>query len=550
MRFSSLTAILTALVFTLSGCGGGGDSSGAKNIKTITVEPTKDDFAVESLGKGGSTQARINIGTTPKDLYILFTNSDHQNQTPSISHNAKSISISRKKLTRKSSTGISPKILHAPEHIRKFNRDRSRLTKSLPVKRSKSLSSSPTKKYDAVGNSKIFYLDEYSSGRNTTATAKKVVSVSTAFGEKRLNIWVSDDSFGTGCPKAACVTQDMIDHLSGTFLRDGNDNDIYDWVTNLYGKEWGGDVSQKYDNAISNNNEITILLTDIDGDNSKDGGIIGYFYSKDNYTDLSGSNQRVMFYIDSVMFANTDNGDFWQKEVYSTLAHEFTHMIEFYQKFIKLNTEHDPWIAEMLAESTEDLVATKIKHNGPRNVPYTDGSAGDPDNVNGRYPLFNEDPTLSLTAWRNSSEEYSKVSAFGTFLTRNYGGAKVLHDIMYTAKEHEDLIESVTKKSFATLLREWGVAIMLSDIESPEDLPTYNTGDFTEDHYNNSTYQLGSINFFNYIPKPVTKDKTGTVKAMGNYYYKIGERLTGDIEIDLELDEYTEAILIAKKVKN
>ena len=36
------------------------------------------------------------------------------------------------------------------------------------------------------------------------------------------------------------------------------------------------------------------------------------------------------------------------------------------------------------------------------------------------------------------------------------------------------------------------------------------------------------------------------VQAQGNYYYKIGDDLTGNIDISLELDDQIEATLIAK----
>ncbi len=531
------------------------DGTDDSSIATITIEVGADpdaiyiteDYQVESLGKGGALQKTIKLGSTHKDLYILLTNSDKSEASdPTITHNAKMTPVKQNKRTLFRDTSSSrPKILHAPAYITNFNRG---LDKRVDNRKSKLLPAATRLNKDVSGDRKDFYLDADDTSNKTAATAKKVVTVSTAFGDKTLNIWVSDDSFGSRCEKETCITQEMVDNLADTFLKAGSNNDIYDWVTNIYGEEWGDYAADTYSNLIGSDDEITILLTDIDNDNSKNGGTMGYFYPKDNYTTStnSGSNKRVMFYIDSVMYANTENEGYWQKETYSTLAHEFTHMIEFYQKFVIRDSEHDIWIAEMLAETTEDLVATKIEHNGPRNVVFTDGSAGDPDNVNGRYPAFNEDPTLSLTTWNNSIPDYSKVSAFGTFLTRNYGGAKVLHDIMYTTKEHADLIETVTGKSFAVLLREWGVAVMLSDIESPEDLPTYNTGDFTEDHYGNSTYQLGSINFFNYIPKPAIKTTTGTVKAEGNYYYKIGENLTGNITVDIKLDTGTEATLIAK----
>jgi len=346
----------------------------------------------------------------------------------------------------------------------------------------------------------------------------------------------------------------MVNALADTFLKtNSSDNDIYDWVTNIYGEEWSSDAQIKYNDLIGENDEITILLTDIDGDDSPTGGVIGYFWAKDNIksSTISGSNERVMFYADAVMFANGegtwDIDDFWPKEMVSTLAHEFQHMIHFYQKTVLLDASTDTWINEMLSETTEDLIATKIQHSGPRGVEYTDGSAGNTGNQNGRYPLFNTNNTLSLTAWNNNLADYSKVNAFGTFLTRNYGGAKVLHDIMHNNLEHEDAIEAATGKSFNTLLREWGISVLLSDrVDTTSNQYSYNTNDFTVSEKEKSIYKMGAINFFNYDPQPIINTNIGTVKAQGNYYYKVGDNLTGMVDIDLTLDTNTEATLIVK----
>ena len=87
---------------------------------------------------------------------------------------------------------------------------------------------------------------------------------------------------------------------------------------------------------------------------------------------------------------------------------------------------------------------------------------------------------------------------------------------------------------------------MLSDHTNLADLPIYNTGDFTYSSYGGTTFDLGSINFFNYNPLPTIYTTTGSVQSEGNYYYKIGDNLTGTVTIDLELNGETEAVLIAK----
>ncbi|WP_295420742.1 Ig-like domain-containing protein [Sulfurovum sp.] len=532
---------------------------------TVTDDPDAiyitDDYQVESLGKATNIHKNIHLDSGSKSLYILLSNySKTQSASSTITHNAKVVSVRENKRLMIAPLVKQPKILHAPAYIQEFN---SKIKTLLQKNRytpyqAKSITLAP-KLNKNVGDSETFYMGENSDdGNTTTATLKKVVSnVATAFGNKTLNVWVSDDSFGSGCGKSRCVTQTMVDELADTFLKAGDDNDIYDWVTNIFGEEWGSDATSKYNDLIGENDQITILLTDIGNNNKPSGGVMGYFWSKDNVkkSSISGSNERIMFYVDAVMFANTDNDDFWQKEMYSTLAHEFQHMIHFYQKTILLldANSDDTWINEMLSETTEDLVATKIQHIGSRGVVYTDGSAGSAGNTNGRYPLFNENNMRSLTTWNSALEDYSQVNAFGTFLTRNYGGAKVLHDTLYNNKVHEDAImDAIHKipgqenKTFDDLLREWGIAVMLSDHENLQNTPVYNTGDFTPDTYGNSTYQLGSINFFNYDPQPTLRTNTGTVQPQGNYYYKVGDNLTGTVTIDLTLNGTTEATLIVK----
>jgi hypothetical protein len=100
--------------------------------------------------------------------------------------------------------------------------------------------------------------------------------------------------------------------VADSFLKAGLENDIYDWVTGVFGEEWG---AHNYSNLIAETDQIEILLYDIDADGydptNEEGWTVGFFYPRDNYTADSWpfSNQRVMFYIDSVLLAVEDAGD-------------------------------------------------------------------------------------------------------------------------------------------------------------------------------------------------------------------------------------------------
>lgn len=531
------------LSYGLTGCDPEGKVIVSKEIN-ITSQPQTKTYS-----NADAIHLRVNIQNSPKDLYVLLSNGGNVSSLPNMTLAPKIAEARQDKVSIPSKS--SPLgVRHAPLSILTYDAKLIGMSGKHEYQVASKKITTFNRQEKHVGDTHTFYLDEEANRNTTDATLKKVVAnVETKFGKKTLNIWVSNDSFGSTCTKRKCVTQAMVDDLANQFLAKGSDNDIYDWVTNIFGEEWGEDAQANSNLYIGKHDEISILVTDIGNDNSPNGGVIGYFYSKDNAkrSVASGSNERLMFYIDSIMLANENTSETdWKKEIYSTLAHEFQHMIHFYQKAVKKNMIDDTWINEMLSEATEDVVATKINYSGPRGVDPDVGSAGAPGNKKGRYPLFNSNNTRSLTVWNNDLKDYSNVSAFGTFLTRNYG-VKVLHDILYSNKIHEDAIEAATGKPFVTLLREWGTAVMLSDIVSPTAPPTYNTGDFVYDAYGSSTYKLGSINFFNYDPKPFISNTLGVVRPQANYYYKVGEGLSGSITIDIDgLNGMTDVTLVAK----
>ena len=538
------------------------DGSLDSNEATISIEiiPVNlhitEDYKVIPLGSNTTISKKIYLDSSAKNLYLVLSNKDDSNtSSATVSHNARVAQTSSRQSLVVSSRQ-EPAIKYPPKYITDFNTN----AKNSFIKnshRNSNIVASP-KTASSVGDTHTFYLSADTSV-STEATLKSIVSnVSTDTGTRTLNVWVSNDSFGSGCEKATCVTQDMVDTLADKFLKSGSDNDIYDWVTSIYGKEWGSDAQAKYSNLIGESDTIDILLTDIDDDNSTNGGVVGYFWSKDNFSASSypGSNERIMFYADSVMFANTSNGDFWQKELYVTLAHEFQHMINFYQKNIIQSSGSETWLNEMMSVTTEDLLATKLEHDGDRGVDYTDGSAGASGNTHGRFPRFNQNNDITLTNWEQSSDvlnDYAKVASFGAFLVRNYGGAELMHNIMDNNFSDENAVTEAIKTTtgkdvtFVQLLQEWGIAVMLSSRDDLTDTPQYNFGDFLIADYNGISYKMGSINFFNYNPEPTLHTTVSKVNPHANYYYKIGENITSNsVDLNVTLDANTYATLIAK----
>lgn len=196
------------------------------------------------------------------------------------------------------------------------------------------------------------------------------------------------------------------------------DNDAFVNM-NCYDDTWNSAVSATDDTI----DPVNIVIYDI-GDDSKSNGILGYFYSKDYYTnylhtsrsvkdDTPYSNEGKYFYIDSA-FAGS-NPD----EVILTLAHEFQHMIDFGVKTVEQNLESSTAHNEMKSMMCEDLMAEILnitKANTPVNrLPHFCGSYL----YNGPQEYDYEVTILS----------YATAYAFGAFLLRNYGGADLMKAI-------------------------------------------------------------------------------------------------------------------------
>jgi len=151
---------------------------------------------------------------------------------------------------------------------------------------------------------------------------------------------------------------------------------------------------------------------------------------------------------------------------------------------------------------------------------------------------------------RNVLSSYSINYALGAYLARNFGGAELFQNIVQNSESGIEAINTALANNgygdedFGSILRKWGVAVLLSDDDpaaDPEVPETYryNTGDFVDTTIGGYTYGLGSINAYNYRfrlrsgPRvynrlPPHDLRAGTYKT-SNMFYKLGSRLTGTV---------------------
>ena len=349
------------------------------------------------------------------------------------------------------------------------------------------------------------------------ATARRVVTD----GETTLVLWVADREWGPDCSGAGpCVTREMVDALAERFLRPGGGNDIHDWVTAIYGEPWG---PHPYENLIPPEaaGEIHVLLFDIQGDGVPEPGecrIVGFYLGVHNYLRSPEypftriSSERLIFFMDSVFMALPE-GPSWEVTdrrpsiVISTLAHEYQHMIHFYQKPILRDAGSEAWLNEMASEVGEDLIADKLKVNGPRGVAYDDPTAGAPGNERGRLPYYNLFNDIQVTAWGGKIANYAVNYALGAYLARTYGGAELFSEIVQSGSAGVVAIESALaagghEVTFGEVLADWGAATLLSDRTVVPSRYRYNAGTWSMSHAGGEEYRLGSIDLYNYRYEP------------------------------------------------
>ena len=342
-------------------------------------------------------------------------------------------------------------------------------------------------------------LDEPNRVVRIPATARKVV----ADGTTKLTIWVADASWTTS------VRREMVDAVADRFLLPGNESDIYDLVTAIFGAPWDTHDRPCLIPAESSIG-LHILLYDIDSDAS-DGVTRGFFAAKDNYVRTgsgsmtASSNERLMLYLDAPLLARTDGPswevtDHWPRQMLSTLAHELQHMIHFYQKRVKQGARSEVWLNEMASAVAEDLIVYNLQllgFNGPRAVPNQEATAGGPANSEGPLPLYNLHNDIAVTAWDGTLRSSSIGYALGAYLARTYKGAPLFQDIVQSDLEGVEAIEVALPvgHTFEDVLVNWAIANLLSDNDQLPDSDQeyqyyrYNPGGWSTSLEGGATFQ-------------------------------------------------------------
>ncbi len=211
------------------------------------------------------------------------------------------------------------------------------------------------------------------------------------------------------------------------------DQKIYPQLTKILGSEWSP--------GIDNELRVVVLIFKM---KSTAGG---YFDSTDEFPKsvLPLSNENELIYLNS-SFLNTP-----RTKIY--LAHEFQHLITFYQKEKLRNAVDDIWFNEARSEYVSTFLG------------YDDNFIG--SNLQKRIDEFSRNSSDSLTEWQNENGDYGSVNLFLQYLISRYGQGllnKIMKNELAGALSiNQAMAESGFDEKFNNVFLNWVVANFYND---------------------------------------------------------------------------------------
>lgn len=216
-------------------------------------------------------------------------------------------------------------------------------------------------------------------------------------------------------------------------LADEFDKVIYPRLTEVFGSEWNP--------GIDGEPRITVLISRMRE------GAGGYFNSADEFpkTISPSSNEREMIYLNSSYMESTRAKAF--------LAHEFHHLINFYQKEKLRGLMEDVWLNEALSEYSGALCGYEKVLQG--------------SNLEKRVAEFLRNPSDSLAEWSGQTTDYGPVNLFMQYLVARHG-EQFLYRLARTNSIGMESIDTAlsqigAQETFKDIFANWTVANYIND---------------------------------------------------------------------------------------
>lgn len=237
----------------------------------------------------------------------------------------------------------------------------------------------------------------------------------------RSDIYVDENYYNALAPEEKTRFNSALFSLSQEF-----DSTIYPLTREKFSSEWNP--------GIDETGNITILVHPMKG------GVGGYFRIQDEnpLSIFPDSNEREMIYLNAYNILHP--------LAKSYLAHEFQHLINFYQKDKVRGVREDTWLNEALSE----YVPTALGYNRDWTGSY----------LQRRVQDFLNLPPDSLLSWQNSSSDFASVNLFIHYVVDHYGET-ALRKTLESEKIGVSALDEVFTpfgKTFRDVFIDWAVA--------------------------------------------------------------------------------------------
>ncbi|MBM3115769.1 M30 family zinc metallopeptidase [Jeongeupia naejangsanensis] len=477
-----LRALVPAVIASalLAACGGGGGGSGGSVIidggggTTPTPTPLpQEPFSVDCAGSfcGADNVNRYsgsgvglwrfrNVGTGPVSVQVRIDNVNGKTATLVYSNESTSdialpaVTLGNATVQNGSRKAEAPaRDRHTPPQVDAFNAGGFAGLLGRQLKTAGILASR-TNEF-GVGTTRVWYNQDDNGGvSQRTTTLRRQQSTTSG---RQVNVWVENSEYATGK-----VTDAILDTLITTFA--SGSSAIYPLVTGVAGEPWGSVPAASAGSLIGPDQAIDLVIVNQDN-NGQPYGVVAYFYSGNNFFRSSAtpsSNEALAIFADSeTLYLDGSAGLTFSK---STLAHELTHMTNFYQRAVQIGSNYAfaTWLEEMTAIMMEDVVSTQVTpgYNTVRDE---------------RFPgwLANAEYNCPLTVWQTTPScfGYDTSGSFGGFLLRQYGIGfykTLLRDQVSTDSivQLDDAIRRSGGAGMNVAFQRWGTNIALLPAEA------------------------------------------------------------------------------------
>ena len=183
----------------------------------------------------------------------------------------------------------------------------------------------------------------------------------------------------------------------------------YDQLKTMIGDAWG-DKASTYPNDLiqdaPNLQDIHIVFANLPSAN-----LAGYFWGCNNArkgkaaSNCPDTNEALVVFVNARLVKEDQSGQA------STVLHEMTHLVNYYQRSLVTGSPYDTWLEEMSAMMTEDVVVPMVTSGSINDIPT------------GRVePYVKNAGSVSLMNW-DGDKSYNLGATFGAFLSRRFGTA-------------------------------------------------------------------------------------------------------------------------------